>query len=339
MKNNFTATEIRAGALVLTSLLILVVFVAAIRGCRPRDDTAKKYFATFTDISGLNRGADVRFGGVRVGKVVVIEPDPDNRSEIRVTVEVAGDVPVNEASVATIAQVTLTAEKHLEISTGAPDAALHSSGDNLTSRTGSGGFVDIPDIEGITTRLEILLDNVILLAGGTPVGDTGAAGGDEVVDLTEITAALEETLNESTGAMSAVNSAISDNRQGIDDIVAKLVALENVAAELLTQISAVVAENRQPLNATVANLQKLTEEASTAVDEMAASLSVTLQHLEDVGGNASDLIDDQRLTIEEILLNLQETTRNLRELSRTLAYQPDALIRGAKPQGRKNEEK
>jgi len=334
---DFTSTEIRAGALVLTSLLILVVFVALIRGCRPPDDTAKRYHATFTDIGGLNLHADVRFGGVRVGRVVAIEPDPDERSQIRVTTEVGGDVPVNQASVASIEQITLTAEKHLEISTGEPDAALHESGDILRSQASS-GWVDIPDIEGITTRLETLLDSVILLVGGTPVGDGGVADGNEVVDLTKITAALEKTLNESTGVMSTVNSAIADNRQGIDDIVTKLAALEAVAAELLTQINAVVTENRQPLNATVANLQKLTGEASTAVEEMTASLRVTLQHLQEVGGNASDLIDDQRPTIEEILLNLQETTRNLKQLSQTLADQPDALIRGAKPHGRKNEE-
>ena len=338
-KDDFTSTEIRAGALVLVSLVILVGFVAAIRGCRPRDETAKHYDATFSDIGGLNRGADVRFGGVRVGRIIAITPDPGERSQIRVTAEVAGSVPVNLASVATIEQITMTAEKHLEISTGEPDAALHEDGDTLRSQTGGGGWVDIPGIEGIVVRLDALLDSVIVLVGGTPVGDAGVADGEDIVDLREITAALEKTLNESTGVMSGVNSVIAENRQGIDDIITKLAALEQVAAELLTEISAVVAENRQPLNATFTNLQKLSEEASTAVQEMAASLTVTLQHLQDAGGNASDLIDDQRPTIEEILLNLQETTRNLKRLSQTLADQPDALIRGARPLGRKNEEK
>lgn len=337
MKENFTATEIRAGLLVLTSFLVLVVFVAAIRGCRPRDTTAKTYFATFTDISGLNNGADVRFGGVRVGKVVAIGSDPDDRSQIRVTAEVAGDTPVNEASIATIEQVTLTAEKHLEISTGEPNAALLPSGATVTSRTGSGGFMDFPDVEGVANRLETLLDRIILLVGPTAADET--AGGDEVVDLTEITEALEKTLEQSAGMMGSVNSAIVDNRQGLEDVVRKLAALEAVATELLAQVNEVVTENRQPLGETIANLQKLTGETSAAVEEMTASLTATLRHLEETGGNANDLLQDQRPAIEEILLNLQETTRNLRVLSQTLAYQPDALIRGTRPQGRKSEEK
>ena len=84
-QHDFTATEIKAGILVLVSFFILVGFLVAIRGCRPQDESAKTFYAVFTDISGLNRGADVRFGGVRVGKVIAIEPDPEDRARIRVT--------------------------------------------------------------------------------------------------------------------------------------------------------------------------------------------------------------------------------------------------------------
>ena len=83
----------------------------------------------------------------------------------------------------------------------------------------------------------------------------------------------------------------------------------------------------------------MTEEMNERVAELGASLQATLQYLQDLGGNSSDMLDDQRPTIEEILVNLQETTRNLREFSRTLAEQPDALVRGKGKQGRKNGEK
>ncbi len=335
-KSDFTATEIRAGTLVLISFVILVVFVAAIRGCRPQDETAKEYHASFTDISGLNYGADVRFGGVIVGKVTAIEPDPDNRTEIRVSMVVAGSVPVNEGSVVSVQQISLTAEKHVEISTGKVDSPLHQSGDRLTSRTGSGGFVDIPDLEGIAARLEVLLDSATVLVGGTPVG---GVDGETEVDLLDVAAALEATLNESTGAVHEFSAVITENRQGIDRIIANLVALEESATRLMTQIDAVMTENREPLNATLINLQELTDETNARVKELMASLLVTFQHLQDTGGNVSDLIEEQRPALEEILINLQTTTRNLSEFSRIIASQPDALIRGQGKQGRKGGEK
>lgn len=331
-KDNFTAIEIKAGAFVLVSIVILVALVAAIRGCRPHVNSARIFTASFTDIGGLNQRADVRFGGVKVGRVTAIEPDPDDRSMIRVTAEVDGNVPVNRDSVATVAQITLTAEKHLEISTGDAAAELLQSGDALVAHTSSGGFIDIPDLEGLTTRMEVLLDSVTQLVGGTPVGGADR----DIVDFAEVTAALEATLDESTAAMGEFKGVIADNREGLAEVIDRLAMLEETATLLMTQINAVVTDNRVPLNQTLVNLQQITDEVSDRLEELLASLSVTLQHFQDMGGNASDLLDDQRPTIEEILLNLEETTRNMRRLSETLADQPSALVRGAKAQGRKD---
>ena len=333
-QHNFTATEIRAGLLVLVSFVILVGFIAAVRGCRPHDDSAKQYFATFTDISGLNKGADVRFGGVRVGRVTAIKPDAEDRSRICVTAEVEGDIPVNEGSVASIEQVTMTAEKHLEITTGGADEPLHETGDTLSSSP-SHGLLDLPDLEGVVARTETLLDGLNVLLGVDQTGD-GAA---DVVGLKDILASLEVTLDESAQVAQEISVVIGENRAGLVEIVRDLSALGEAATELMTQLNAVVAENRGPLKESVGNLQQMTAEMNDRVAELGASLQATLQYLQDLGGNSSDMLDDQRPTIEEILVNLQETTRNLREFSRVLADQPDALIRGTKKQGRKNGEK
>jgi len=334
-EHNFTATEIKAGTLVLVSLVILVGFVAVVRGCRPRDDSAKTFYAVFTDISGLNQGADVRFGGVRGGRVVAIDPDPENRSRIRVTAEVEGGIPVNEGSVATIEQITLTAEKHLEISTGGAKQSLLESGATLRSGI-SGGWLDMPALDEILARLETLLAGFITLVG---VDGRVAGGGPatEIVDLADIFASLDETLNEGSEVARGVSEVIDNNRAGIQEIVDRLVALEGSATALMVQLNAVVEENRGPVHESFTNLQELTGEMNSRVEELATALQTTMQYLQDFGGNSSAMLDAQRPAIEETLLNLQETTRNLREFSRILADQPDALIRGKSKQGRKDE--
>ncbi|MCD4751272.1 MAG: MlaD family protein [Thermoanaerobaculales bacterium] len=336
-QHDFTTTEIRAGALVLVSLAILVGFVAAVRGCRPQDDSAKTFHAVFTNISGLNRGADVRFGGVRGGRVVAIESDPDDRSRIRISAEVEGHIPVNEGSIATIEQITLTAEKHLEISTGSAKHALLESGATLKSGA-AGGLFDMPGLDNVLARLETLLDGFINLVG-VDVRERGGAPATEVVDLADLILSLDTTLKEGTGVVRGINEVIGDNRVGIKEVVDRLAALEETATTLVGQLNAVVEENRVPIRETFTNLQQLTGEMDVRVEELAATLQATLQYFQDVGGNSSDLIDQQRPTIEETLENLQETTRNLREFSRILAEQPQALIRGKAAQGRPSEEK
>ena len=266
--------------------------------------------------------------------MTAIEPDTEDRSRICVTAEVKGDIPVNESSVASIEQVTMTAEKHLEITTGEANQPLHESGDTLKSSP-SRGLLDLPDLEGVVARAETLLDGLNVLVGVDLAGDAAA----DVVDLKEIFASLEVTLEESAGVARAVSDVIGENRAGLKEIVEKLSALEETATGLMAQLNAVVAENRGPLHESVGNLQRLTGEMSERVSELAATLQATLLYLQEVGGNSSDLLDDQRPVIEEILINLQDTTRNLREFSRILADHPDALIRGKGEQGRGNGEK
>lgn len=330
-QHDFTATEIKAGILVLVSFFVLVGFLAAIRGCRPREGEAKVYYAIFTDISGLNRGADVRFGGVRVGRVTAIEPDPESRARIRVTAEVEGDVPVNQASRASIQQVTLTTEKHLEISTGADNEPLHESGDTLTSSP-SGGLFDIPEVGGVITRMETMLDTINSLLGADDTGD------DEEVDLGEVLISLKTTLDEGAGVARSAGAVIEDNRETIDRIVTQLATLEETATALMTDLHEVLGENRGSIRGSFENLETLTSELNRRLEELLTTLQTTLGYIEDLGGNSSDLMNEQRPTIEEMLLNLQEATRNLKEFSRILADQPDALIRGKGQQGRKNPE-
>lgn len=332
-EHDFTATEIKAGVLVLISFVILVGFVVAIRGCRPRDNSLKVYHAIFTDIGGLNKGADVRFGGVRVGRVVAIEPDPDDRARIRVTAEVAGDIPVNRGSVASIEQITLTAEKHLEISTGGADEPLMKSGEILRSGP-SGGLFDMPDLEGVTSRLEAMLDGINAL-----LGVDGGDGNAEKVDVADVLTSLKATLEEGADVARGAGAVIEDNRAGFRDIVTRLAALEETANELMAQLNGAITENRGSLRQSLGNIEQLTGELNARVNELVATLQKTFRYLQDLGGNTSDLIDDQRPTIEEMLLNLQETTRNLKEFSRILADRPDALIRGKGKQGRTSEEK
>ncbi|MCP4903120.1 MAG: MCE family protein [bacterium] len=332
-QSEFTATEIKAGVLVLVSLLILVGFVAAIRGCRPRDETAKIFYATFTDIGGLNAGAQVRFGGVEAGRVTSIESDPDDRSKIRAAAEVRGDVPVNKGSLASIGQITLTAEKHLEISTGNPGQPLCESGDTIPAGSG-GGFIDLPDMSGVLTKLETLLDGVNVLLGVDQKRVEAGEGEFEVANVADLLASLQATADESGDTMQEVRSILVESRGGFQDVLNRLVVLEKSTTELIGQLNEVVAENREPLRESFANIRDFTVETRVNVDELASSLQRTITHLEEVSANSNDLVDARRPAIEEILLNLQVSTRNLKELSRVLSEQPSALIRSKQPQGR-----
>ena len=193
---------------------------------------------------------------------------------------------------------------------------------------------DVPDLEGVTSRLETMLDGLNALIG---VGETEDGGDSEAVDLAEVLASLKTTLDEGAEVARGAGAVIEDNRAGIEQIVNRLATLEETATELMAQLNGVIEENRGSIHQSFGNLEQLSGELNKRVGELAATLQTTLQYLQDLGGNSSDLLNDQRPTIEEMLVNLEETTRNLKEFSRILASQPSALVRGTGQQGRKNE--
>lgn len=338
-RDDFTATEIRAGALVLVSALILLGFIVAIRGCSLNEPQTHVLHARFSNVGGLDAGATVRFGGVAVGKVTVVELDPDDPFRIRVTAKVRADVPVNEASVASIEQISLTAEQHLEISTGDSARPLLADGGTVPSTGVAGGLFDVPDIDGVISRLEGLLDDVDTLLGVDRAQRAAAAGGPELVDLARLAASIESALRTTTDAVGSVQAFIGEDSGGAQEVIDKLVALEQTASDLLAEMKGAVAENRKPLREVVDNLALLTSTASKRVDELSAVLATGLDSFAETGANTNDLIDRQRPAIEQILANLEQASRNLRELSRTLADNPAALIRGVDPPGRVSRER
>lgn len=335
-KTSFTATEIKAGVMVLAAVVILAGFVGMMRGCGTRGEERNVFVADFSSIIGLNLGAEVRFGGVKVGRVIDIGADPESRARIRVTFEVPASIPVNHDSVATIEQISLTTAKHLEISTGSEDAPLHVSGDCIQSYTKDGGFVDIPDLEGVISRMETMLDGIITILGVERARAAAAATGEEMVDLAAVAAALEEVLVAGGSTITNIDATIAENRDDIAVIVDRLVVMEEAAAELLANLNAVVEDNREPLARTAVNLEQLSADGAVRFEELATSLEETLAYLENLTGNASQLVDEHRPTLEQILVNLEATTRSLRRFSQAVAEQPNALVRGAKPQGRED---
>ena len=82
------------------------------------------------------------------------------------------------------------------ISTGSAEEPLHDSGDTLRSGT-SGGLFDVPDLEGVITRLQTTLDGINRLLG---VGEGGGgAGPTDAADLAAVLESLRTALDEGAG--------------------------------------------------------------------------------------------------------------------------------------------
>ncbi len=331
-KHDFTKKEIMAGALVLTTVAVLIGFIAVIEGLRPEQET-HAYFAQFTNTIGLKETADVRFGGMLVGKVAGITPDPEDRSKIRVAVAIQPGLPVNAESIATIEQISLTTDKHLEISTGTPDATLLEPGLGLKSVTKSGGFVDIPNVDGLVSGSEDLIADLRDMLGVQEAKQKEDAGEEEMASVTRITQDVRNLLgvkeaviaeNAGEAEMASVTRITQDVRDmlGVQEAKAaeaagegKLVALTDITAE----VGGVFETYKPQLDEIVGKVAPMQDSVQKLLDELNAALSDNRASLDTTVENVAAIMEKLNAEMQGLLEQVDGTLKNTEGLTGDLS--------------------
>ncbi len=339
-KHNFTLTEITAGAMVILSALVLAGFIAVISGWQKPEDT-RVYYAKFTNTIGLDVGANVRFGGLLVGRVTEVQPDPDNQTRIRVRAELKPGVPVNKDSVATIEQLSLTAAKHLDISTGSEDGALLEEGDTIESITKSGGLVDIPDLSGVLDDGEGLLSDLRGFLGYQEALEKAEEEGKDpdsimtitgdVRELMGIEAAIEEAAA-GGGELATLALIAKDVRKllGVSEAEEKAEA----AGDELPSVVALTGQLGEMLERYQPNMDRIIEKVEAMQDEATALLGQLNSTLEDNRGNIDTIVADVAQILDSVneeLDGLLETLQSTLDNADRLTGEAAELLERSRP--------
>ncbi|MCP4643826.1 MAG: MCE family protein [bacterium] len=325
-RSNFTMTEVKAGAMVLAGIAVFAGFMVAATGNWKADDSPR-YYVRFKDTLGLNKGALVRFGGAKVGRVEGIALDSENPELVRVDFRVQPGIPINEECLAYAGQASLTAEKHLEITTGLRDAPRRPPGSEIPVR--EGGLLDQATDLAVTVR--DALEDVIELLGVEETED------EELVSLADILGNVDETVVEGKGLVQDVRDVVGDSRENLAAILEKVEEIEESVHTLVSDLSDLVTDNRENVDASLVKVRETMERVSSLAEELdgvADTLDSTLTNAESLSGDARDLVRDGRPAIEDMIMDLRETVRHLKAFSRTIAEEPEAIVRGAQPRGR-----
>ena len=331
-KHDFTAAEIKAGVLVLSSIVVFAGFLAVIQGYRPPSEE-HVFVCHFNDTLGLNKGADVRFGGLKVGRIRSIEADPDQREKIRVEAVVPPELHVNEESIAYVSQTTLTAEKHLEVTTGAPDAPLLADGAEIPVR--EGGLLD--QAGQLAGTIQSAIHDVQALLG-VEKAQRESESGELKTTIATIMDDLDVAVEEGTGLVTDARDAVSQYRDDIDEILQRVKDVSASTDDLMTDIQGAIGESKGDLQAALKKVPPILDRVgsvSEELDSIVASLQETLDNAVLLSGEANGALVDNRPVLDDTLIDLRETVRHLRDFSRTISEEPQSVIRGTGPQGRK----
>lgn len=289
------ARYVLIGAFTVLGFLAMLVFLLWF-GKSQSDRQFAYYDVLFDNVSGISRGADVRFAGLSVGQVTALNLDRENPAKVRVRLEVDARAPVKTDSTTTLEQQGVTGLAAVSIAAGSPGAPLARDVTDGVPTLPSGRSTlqslteDAPQL--ISEALDAMSKVNAMLSDENQQKIQGIL--DNVEDGSEqlktAIGGLDETMNNISGAVSALS--------GIKD---ELSPLSERAAKVLDSADAAIAD-----------IRGLKDQAGGVLDSGQKAMT-----------SASDAIEND---LRPALADLEKSSASLRELMDKLGPQADGLI-------------
>ena len=132
MKEN-RRSRIRLGMFIAGGVLLFIMIIYLIGGKQNMFTSSMKITTVFTDVKGLQEGANVRFTGIDVGAVNRLEILTDSTVRVEISLDRKVTKFIKKDSRATIASQGLMGNKLVIITPGSADERSIEQGDNLPS--------------------------------------------------------------------------------------------------------------------------------------------------------------------------------------------------------------
>lgn len=251
------------GAFVLLVVVMAALFVYWYSESREHRNYVRYEIYFDGTVSGLTRGAPVRYLGVDVGRVVAMHIDPRNPSRVQVIVDIDSTAPVSEKTVAELSLQGVTGVLYIDLAEYAANMRLSEPVQSETYpviRAARSNFdlllASLPQMVG-------LLSNVLERAERTLSDTNIAAVSHTLASIDKASVALPETLREvqllvtdlrttSTelrNAAASVRGIADDAGPQLHKALDRVVAVANSLADTTAQLDQLVLENRADVRA------------------------------------------------------------------------------------------
>jgi len=292
----------------LTAVAIVVALWLASGGVSlERHD---RYIARFEEsVSGLSRGAAVKYRGVPVGTVREMALDAAEPDRVRVVLEVARGTPITQDTVAVLVFQGLTGIATVDLAGGG-------RGSPPLLPTRGEPYPVIRTAPSTLRRLEVGVTALLADLGETARSANALLGDETRVALQRTVADVQQLVHAVAGKSSDVEAAVGDAAESLRH-----------AAEASARLPALVARIGRGADA----VERVAEEVGrvgaatrAAVEEVSGAAQGASRAVQQLNGES--LVDLQRLLAE-----MTEATAALGRLSRELERNRGALLGGQQP--------
>ena len=296
---SYSSNEIKAGAIIVTGLVVLGLFLVAIFGFNYGEET-KEYRVNLDYVGGITKGSLVKFNGYNVGQVKEILLPSEENPKLQLVIAVDKDTPVRKNSVAYITSIGIMAEMHVEISAGDPTAPVLPPGSLIPGK-------EVPTLTRMSESMGELTEQMEALA-------------QSVNDLFN-----EQNRARIAGILEGVETVVTRGQTPMLQTVEAMAQLTNDMKNISKNLDAITDTTGGKLVKVMVNMETTTANAAKLVSELNESMRVF---------QTTMLVNNQNLV--EIMKNFQSVSQNFEAFSKSIKQQPWLLIRKSAPPDRED---
>lgn len=293
---SYLKEEIQAGVIVVVSFLILSGSVVLIGGTQ-FFEKLDSYYVKVMNAAGVEEGAPVKLGGVRIGKVLKVTIPASPGEPIVLTVGVKKGTALYRGTKASIAQVGFVGDLYLLLSLEKNPGEKFKPGDTIPAEEQVAFAVLMARLDTISQSVDGLLKDVSAIFS-------------------------DENKKEIKNILKNTNTAIVTGTSSMDKVVAALKGTTTKLERVLNEVESVVGDNK----AEVAQLIKRARESIEKAGKMIESIETTAKSVDSTMKTADRTIDLQSQNIDSLLSNLNRTTEDLRDVLHEVKSKPWSVV-------------
>ncbi|MDA3838018.1 MAG: MlaD family protein [Candidatus Delongbacteria bacterium] len=307
---------------IVSIIFLYVMFLLVGKKILTKEDT---YYIKLQkqSVSGLNIGADVKYYGINIGKVIDIAINEEKISDIIVTIAIKEDTPIKSTTVANLPyQSIATGLKQIEITGGAnkdpnlePGSYIKAGEDMFESISGKA--------EIISEKIEILLNNLIKVTS-----DENRNKFFNLISQVEEDARTLDTLLTFTQDFVSYNKeSFTSLIKNSDKMIKELTISTRSFNKLIFNTNKLMASGN--VDEAVKNIKEITEKLNTkeftelirSTEKLIGSSQETVEHFD------RTFLQGRSNLLKSVEL-FKEALENINEFAILLKDNPDILIKG-----------
>ncbi|OGP63976.1 MAG: hypothetical protein A2169_12870 [Deltaproteobacteria bacterium RBG_13_47_9] len=316
--------EIKAGFIIIVSLILLSGFIILIGGSQ-FFEKLDRYDVKVMDAAGLEVGALVKLGGVRIGRVLSIKAPTAPGQPITVEIGIKDGTLLYKGTQAQITQVGLVGDIYLLLSVDKTINERILVGETIPSEEQIRFSQIMAKIEDLSKSIDGLIQNVDKL-----FSQKNIIGIEKVIEntnktiitasssLEQIVFALKGTTNKLTLVLNEIGSFVRKNKGEVSLVIQRAREAIGKAGETLEIV-------REGIEKTGGTIEK-SGDMIKAFEKTAKTLEGTSKSADKTIKSVGKAIDLQSQNLDHLLNLMTRTTEDLQDLIQKIKVKPWSLI-------------